>query len=90
MDRQSRAYREMPINEHAQDIELGAWAVAEFGPAQSLIGIKLPNQYDEERWDEGRERPKTLEEARGVLLDRVVNPEAPDGDEVMFAYDEEG
>lgn len=86
MDRQSAVYRQLPINEHAQDIELGAWSEAEHPPATSLDGLVLPEDYEEAEWDRGRERPKTLEEARGALLERILNRRAPDGDESAGAY----
>lgn len=88
MDRQSQAFREMPIGEQIGDIELGAWSEAEYPAIENLDDIKLPGDYEDDLWDLGRERPKTLTEARSALLERIIDPEAPDGDEVIGAYDD--
>lgn len=87
-DKQSKAFRELPLNEQIMDIELGAHAEIEHPPITDLEDLKLPEDYEDDNWDEGRETPKTVEEARGMLLERILNPNAPDGDEVIGAYDE--
>jgi hypothetical protein len=89
LDAQSRAYREMYPHERYGDIELAAHAEAEHAPATSLDGIRLPDDYEAELWDAGREGPKTVDEARDALAARIADPNAPDSDEVAGAYDSE-
>ncbi|MFC5992963.1 hypothetical protein ACFQE5_01910 [Pseudonocardia hispaniensis] len=88
LDAQSRAYREMDAVERYGDIELGAHAEAEHEPATSLDGIRLPEDYEAELWDAGREQPKTPDAAREALAARIADPTAPDGPESVGAYDD--
>lgn len=55
---------------------------------EQLTQIKLPEEWEDENWDEGRERPKTVEEAKDALAERIDDPQAPDGEESRNAYDE--
>lgn len=89
-DSQGRAFREMEPLDRYGDIELGAHAEAEHPPATSLDGIKLPDEYEAELWDAGRETPKTLDEARQALASRIADPAAPDDESVRGAYDSLG
>jgi hypothetical protein len=86
-DAQSRAYREMEAWERYGNIELPAHAEREHPPLVDLSEIRLPDDYEADLWDAGRERPKTVAEAQEALTARIADPAAPDDPETAGAYD---
>ncbi|MEU0794709.1 hypothetical protein ABZ342_32000 [Amycolatopsis sp. NPDC005961] len=50
--------------------------------------IKTPEEWAAEGWDEGRQQPKTLDEAREALAARIAAHDAPDTEADSGAYDE--
>lgn len=53
-------------------------------------GIRAPEDWDASGWDNERQPPKTLDEAREALDSRIANPHAPDGPTHAGAYDGDG
>jgi hypothetical protein len=51
---------------------------------------KSPEEWDTTGWDAGRVGPKSLDEARAALADRIADPTAPDDTTVAGVYDETG
>jgi len=49
--------------------------------------IKSPEEWDADGWDLLRTAPYTPAQARTALLDRIVLPDAPDGEAERTAYD---
>lgn len=90
MDRQSEAFR------HATDADQwdGQLETLDFelvhGPISDVTQIYGPEYFeqsdDRDGWDIGREGPKDVREAQVALDDRIADPEAPDGDDVVLAY----
>ena len=91
-DPQSRAYREA-TDADQWDSDVSA-LVAEHGavyhePVTAVGHLRLPEDYEAEGWDEGRERPKTRAEARDALRRRIADSFGPDTTAVLGAYDDE-
>lgn len=84
MDRQSQAFRGA-TEEDVIDLDNAKI----LPPIQSLSEISLPEDFEHTEWDQNKETPKTLEEARTALLDRIVDPHAPDDESQANAYDDE-
>lgn len=94
-DRQSRAFRDARPEDRVLDDDLLAFAEAVHHPPADglplgdlIAEIKLPQAWEAENWDAGREGPKSVAEAREALAARIADPLAPDGDEVAGAYDD--
>lgn len=92
-DRQSAAYREHDGSLHVADADLARHAEAVHAPLGTSVTrdaapIRLPEHYEHEQWDAGREGPKSHAEARRMLAERIDDPQAPDGPEVAGAYDD--
>ena len=51
---------------------------------------KPPERWEADAWDLDREPPKTPDEARRALLERIADPAAPDTEAELGAYDGEG
>jgi hypothetical protein len=86
LDAQSLAFRENPVP--VTDEQIGFLAEAIHLPATSLGPILLPDDWEALRWDAERTGPKTLEEARAALAERIVDPAAPDDGTHAGAYDD--
>ena len=86
-DAQSRAFRENPRPTPDEELRLHAEAVHRSG---SHRGVMLPEDWEALHWDSERSTPKTIDEARTALNARIFDPLAPDGREVLGAYDELG
>lgn len=89
-DAQSRAFREA-TPEDSWDGNIST-LLLDFGatqhrPIEDVRDIRLPDQFESDSWDTGRERPKSLTEAKEALLARINDPHAPDGEESRGAYD---
>lgn len=85
-DRQSQAFREAgPADRWDGDVlALGARVHM---PVDSVEHLVLPEHYEQGRgWDQHREPPKTLEQARAMLAERIADPRAPDSDAEAEAY----
>lgn len=91
LDRQSQAFRSNAATVPDDLLHAQAEAVhAPLGTSATAVPLRLPEDYEAEQWDAGRDGPKSLDEARVALAARIADPDAPDGDEVRGAYDEEG
>lgn len=90
MDRQSEAYRENPEENHASEIEVASWAEREHEPLTSIDDLKWPEDYEDDDWDQGREGPKSIPEARAELNRRIADESAPDDIQDVDAYDHLG
>lgn len=93
MDPQSRAFREATAGDcwDGNLVELlragGEYHEAVTDTAQ----IRLPEDYEAGAgWDAGRERPKTVVEAREALAARIADPRAPDTEDEAGSYDDLG
>lgn len=90
LDRQSLAFRDHDGSLHVPDDELEHHAEvvhAPLGMGRHAEPMHLPEAYDAEAWDAGRVGPKSEDEARAALAERIADPQAPDGPEVEGAYD---
>jgi hypothetical protein len=90
-DPQSKAFREATAEDHWTD-DISA-LIEEHGakyhePVADISEIRSPEDYESDEWDVDREPPKSLEDAKASLAARISNPEAPDVDEDINAYDE--
>jgi hypothetical protein len=86
-DRQTAAYRDMAATDVVTDDDiLRMIEDGELMPAPDDEPIRSPDEWRATGWDEGREPPKTLAEARAALAARVADPAAPDTD--ATAYDD--
>jgi hypothetical protein len=86
-DRQSQAFREAgPADRWDGDVlALGARVHM---PQRHAVNLVLPEHYEQGRgWDQMREPPKTLEQARALLAERIADPGAPDSEADAGAYD---
>lgn len=90
MDPQSRAFREATEGD-CWDGNLVDLIVSPDGayhePISDVSQVKLPEDYEADGWDAGREAPKTIAEARGVLAARIADPRAPDTEDEAGAYE---
>jgi hypothetical protein len=87
-DRQSRAFREAEPGDRWDGDILGLGARVHM-PADSLDRLALPEHYETGRgWDQHRQPPKTLSEARAQLAERIADPGAPDSEDDAGAYDD--
>lgn len=84
MDRQGVAFRFATEVEWA-GVDLAECELYEDGDERP---IKTVGEWEVEQWDSGRERPKSLAEAKDALAARIADPHAPDGAEVIGAYDD--
>jgi hypothetical protein len=50
--------------------------------------IRTPEEWNDEGWDDDRDGPKSIDEARAALAARIGDPHAPDTAAVAGAYDE--
>jgi hypothetical protein len=76
MDLQSIAFREAGPDDWAVDV-----------PTEESSGVpRTPDEWDNDGWDAEAAGPKTLEQARTALAERVASSEAPDDD--ATAYDD--
>jgi len=84
-DPQSTAYREATEADWVDDRALAAMVAR--GELADTTGAPVVDvdEYEAASWDSGRERAKTLAEARAALRARVADPAAPDAD--PHAYD---
>lgn len=55
-------------------------------PIEGVAQIRLPEDYESDGWDVGRETPKTVEQAREALAVRIADPSAPDTAREITAY----
>lgn len=85
LDRQSLAFRDNPHPTADEDLDMLAERVHR--PLTSIGRLLLPDDWEAVHWDSGRIEPKTLEEAQHALAERIADPHAPDGPEVVGAYD---
>lgn len=84
-DAQSRAFRDAGPSDRVPDEELHTWAERVHEPIQSATDVRQRVHWF--GWDAARTRPKTVQEAREVLQGRISVRRAPDGPEVIGAYD---
>jgi hypothetical protein len=93
-DAQSRAFRQALPSDRIGDAELPAWGVARHLPPPDhntlLAEIKLPEEWEDEEWDQQATGPKTLGEARIALAARITDPTASDSVLHASAYDDPG
>jgi hypothetical protein len=84
MDTQSAAYR------HATEADWAGVDVDECDvfPDGDERPIMTPEIYEANNWDDGREGPKTLDDAKAALLARIADPTAPDDESAAGAYDD--
>jgi hypothetical protein len=85
MDRQSEAFRNATDEDHWSGQVTDDDTVHQ--ELRSLSDITLPDDYDDDEWDTDKDGPKSLEEARTALDERIENPEAPDDEIDRGAYD---
>lgn len=57
-------------------------------PITNLDDIALPEHFEERNWDQGRVGPKSLDEAREALAERIRSRSAPDSLDAENAYDD--
>lgn len=83
MDRQGEVFRD------ATETDWATGAVLE-GAVRHEPGSEglSPEEWEALGWDDGREGPKTLDQARVALAGRIADPAAPDDDTVAHAYDD--
>lgn len=82
MDRQSEAFR-LSTEADWFGVDLSTAEVYEDGDERP---IKTPEEWH--GWDADRQPPKTIEEAKAALLDRIADPYAPDDESHAHAYDD--
>lgn len=87
-DEQRRAFVEATSSDWAAEAELLADAAIHLPDDPDAEPIRTPEEWDADGWDEERDGPKSLDEARQALADRIANPHAPDTEAVAGAYDE--
>lgn len=92
MDPQSAAFREATeVDCWDGDVEaLIAAGGRRHEPLADAGHIVGPDEYEAAGWDDGREPPKSISEARAALRARITDPTAPDGDAERHAYDGDG
>ncbi|WP_290049568.1 hypothetical protein [Amycolatopsis solani] len=73
------------MTEHIETTLLAGAVVHGAGDASP---IKTPQEWDAEGWDADRQGPKTLDEARTALAERIADPHAPDTEAESGAYDD--
>lgn len=90
LDPQSWAFREA-TEADSWDGDLaaitGSGEAAYREPITDLGHVTLPEDYEAAGWDEGREQPKDIREARAALHARIDDPSAPDTEAERGAYD---
>lgn len=84
MDRQSEAYRLASEADWA-GVNLAEADIYDDGDERP---IRTPEEFESAEWDSGRESPKTIEEAREALVNRIADPNAPDDETDAHAYDD--
>lgn len=84
MDRQSEAFR-LATEADWFGIDLNEAEIYEDGDERPILP---PEVFEAGAWDEEREPPKTLAEARAALATRIADPNAPDDESDSGAYDD--
>lgn len=86
-DPQSTAYRDA-TDADRWDGDLHALGARVHIPTDSVEFLVLPERYERgSGWDAHRQPPKTIEEARAALAQRIVDPAAPDSEAEAGAYE---
>jgi hypothetical protein len=88
-DAQRRAFAEAPLEDLTDNAELMELAECVHDPADpDAAPIRTPEEWNEQGWDRGRFRPKSVSTAQALLAGRIADPQAPDGPETAGAYDQ--
>jgi hypothetical protein len=87
-DAQRRAYADAGAADWAAEADLLADAVVHRPDDPNAEPIRTPEEWDVTGWDEDRDGPKSIDEARAALAARITDPHAPDTEAVASAYDE--
>jgi hypothetical protein len=89
-DPQSRAFREATDADHwHNDVNtlIQREGAAYHEPITDISQVRHPEDYEVEGWDDDRDGPKNVTEARDALAARIAHPSAPDTDAEAGAYD---
>jgi hypothetical protein len=90
-DPQSRAFRDASDADYWRD-DIDSLVQLEgavyHAPISDISQIRLPADYEAKEWDKGRDKPKSVTEARDALAHRIPDSSAPDTDAEAAAYDD--
>lgn len=86
-DAQRSAFTGASPDDWAAEADLLADAVVHEPNEPHAEPIRTPEEWDATRWDEDRDGPKSIDEAREALAARIADPTAPDTEAVAGAYD---
>lgn len=87
-DAQRRAFTDAGAADWAAEAELLADAVVHEPGDPNAEPVRTPEEWDSTGWDENRDGPKSLDEAREALAARIADPHAPDTEATAGAYDD--